>query len=59
MLNSDPYMQATEVTIDRSACKCGQRTPVEHFAQVLVGMVLLVEGKMIIALDAAAALTPC
>ena len=52
-------MQVTEVTIDGSACKRGQRATVEHVAQVSVGKILLVEDNMIMALDAKASLAPC
>ncbi len=59
MLHSDPYVQATVVTIDGSARKREQRTTVEQVAQVRDGKILLVEDNTVMALDAAAALAPC
>ncbi len=59
MLHSNPHRQATELTIDGSACKRGQRATVEQVAQVPDGKILLVEDNKIMALDAAAALSPC
>ena len=59
MLDSDPYLQATEGSSDGSARKREQRTTVEQVARVPDGKILLVEDNTVMALDAAAALAPC